>query len=182
MKNVGTESSKTYQDKLDNGFFKKYMSGIGIELGYKGYTNTETLLETSLGIDLDTPNYDGKHIPVGDNTQDYFYSSHVLEHIEDYKIAIKEWHRVIKPGGYIITVVPHRDLYEKKLELPSQFNGSHLRFYKTSDLVREFEESLPVNSFRVRHLRDNDLNHDYFAPSNIHASWLYEIEMVVQKL
>lgn len=180
---VGEESRKTYSNKIESGFFDTYMSGIGAEIGYAGYIpGVVPILENCTGYDLNTPGYDGKRIPVADCFYDYVYSSHCLEHIIDYAQAIKEWFRVVKAGGFIITVVPHRDLYEKRLCLPSIWNGDHKRFYTPSSLLREFEESLPVNSFRVRHLRDNDEGHNYSDPPTVHGRWLYEIELVIQKL
>lgn len=180
---VGEESSKSYQQKHDNGFFKKYMSGKGLDIGYAGYVEgTQPILDTAVGVDLNFPGYDGKTLPFPDASQDFVYSSHVLEHIEDYKNAIREWYRVTKVGGFIITVVPHRDLYEKKMSPPSRFNEGHLRFYTPASLLKEFEDSLPINTFRVRHLQDNDERHNYNDPPEVHGRWLYEIELVIQKI
>ena len=183
MRNVGEESRKTYLEKLSNGFFLKYMWSNGLDIGFSGYLpNVVPILHTAIGIDLTYPNYDGVKLPFPDNSQGYVYSSHVLEHISDYKQAIQEWYRVTKIGGYIICIVPHRDLYEKKLDLPSRYNGDHKRFYIPSSLLLEFESSLPYNSFRVRHLQDNDEGHDYNDPPEVHGKWLYEIELVLEKI
>lgn len=183
MRNVGGESRKTYLEKLSNGFFLKYMWGNGLDIGFSGYEpNVVSILAGAIGVDKDYPGYDGKTLPFSDNSQQFVYSSHCLEHIADYEQAIKEWFRVVKSGGYIITVVPHRDLYEKKTLLPSIWNQDHKRFYTTADLLLEFEESLPTNSFRVRHLQDNDKGHDYNTPQHEHSKGEYEIELVIQKL
>lgn len=183
MRNVGGESRKTYLEKLSNGFFLKYMYGNGLDVGFRGYEpDVVSILEGSIGIDMDYPGYDGKTLPFPDNSQQHVYSSHVLEHIDNYQQAIHEWFRVIKPGGYIVTVVPHRDLYEKKLNLPSRWNGDHKRFYTPASLLKEFEDTLPLNSFRVRHLQDNDKHHDYSTPVEKHSPGEYELELVIQKL
>lgn len=179
-----TESQKTYDSKILSGFFKKYMSGNGLDIGYKGneHQKGQPILSTAIGIDLDYPKYDGIHLPFESSSQDYAYSSHALEHISNYQSAIKEWYRVVKRGGFIITVVPHRDLYEKKLFLPSRFNPDHKRLYTPASFLKEFEDSLPINSFRVRHMKDNDEGHDYTQSSQEHSLWLYEIELVIQKI
>lgn len=183
MRKVGGESRKTYQEKLDNGFFDKYCKGNGLDIGFKGYEkDIVPILDSAIGLDLDYPGYDGKTLPFSDNSQGYVYSSHVLEHILDYYRTIVEWHRVTKVGGYIITIVPHRDLYEKKLDLPSIWNGDHKRFYTPASLLLEFELALPINSFRVRHLRDNDFGHDYNTPQKEHSHGGYEIELVIEKI
>jgi predicted SAM-dependent methyltransferase len=44
---------------------------------------------------------------------DFAYSSHTLEHIEDYAAALKEWWRVVKQGGYLILYLPDEDEYPK---------------------------------------------------------------------
>lgn len=179
---VGTESQKTFDEKMNSGFFIKYMNGRGLDIGYRGYDNANPILSTAIGIDLDYPGYDGKTLPFPDASQDYVYSSHCLEHVTDYKLFIQEALRVLKPYGYMITVVPHRDLYEKKLDLPSRWNGDHKRFYTSASLLKEFEDSLPINSYRIRHLHENDKGHDYTQSATEHSLWLYEIEVVVQKL
>lgn len=42
---------------------------------------------------------------------DFVFSSHLLEHIEDHKAALREWWRVLKPGGYLVLYLPHADYY-----------------------------------------------------------------------
>lgn len=42
---------------------------------------------------------------------DIVYSSHVLEHVNQYQVqtALKEFHRVLKPGGFALMFVPNLD-------------------------------------------------------------------------
>ena len=49
-----------------------------------------------------------KRLPFKDNTFDLIYASHVLEHIPWYKTeeVLKEWVRVLKPGGILEIWVP----------------------------------------------------------------------------
>lgn len=179
---IGEEASKSHYRRTESGFYDKYMSGIGLDIGYSGYTNSRPILDSAVGVDLKYPGYDGIHLPFDDESQNYVFSSHTLEHIKDYKSAIKEWYRVLKVGGYIVTIVPHQFLYEKKNNLPSKWNGDHKRFYTPAKLLSEFEESLEPNSYRVRHLLDNDEGHDYTKGPEHHGSWCYEIECVIEKL
>lgn len=46
-----------------------------------------------------------------DGSCDAVFSSHLLEHIEDYKAALKEWWRLVKVGGHLCLYLPHKDLY-----------------------------------------------------------------------
>lgn len=49
-----------------------------------------------------------KRLPFRDNTFDFIYASHVLEHLPWFKIpqVLKEWVRVLKPGGVLEVWVP----------------------------------------------------------------------------
>jgi len=46
-----------------------------------------------------------------DKSMDFVFSSHLLEHIEHFEDALREWWRVIKPGGHLVLYLPHRDFY-----------------------------------------------------------------------
>lgn len=50
--------------------------------------------------------YDGVHIPFENATFDIVFSSNVLEHIPHIREFQKEIHRVLKPGGRVVHVVP----------------------------------------------------------------------------
>jgi SAM-dependent methyltransferase len=183
VRNVGTESQRTYQNKLDSGFFDKYMSGVGLDIGYAGYVEGSlAILDTATGIDLGYPGYDGVNLPFTSESQDYVYSSHCLEHILHYKDSLYEWFRVLKIGGCLIITVPHQYLYEKKLNLPSVWNEGHLRFYTPSSLLKEIEESLQPNSYRVRLLEDGDFQFNYNVIPPAHSEGQYEITLVIQRI
>lgn len=49
----------------------------------------------------------GEDLPFEDNSQDYVVNSHVLEHFFDPIKTMEEWLRVVRPGGYILTILPH---------------------------------------------------------------------------
>jgi SAM-dependent methyltransferase len=183
---VGLESRKSYALKIANGFFDKYLAGSAIlEIGYKGGNDSAvTIVPQAIGIDLDYPGYDGTILPFPDESQDAIYTSHCLEHISDYKRVIKEWFRVLKTGGYLVIIVPHQYLFERRHELPSRIRD-HKRFYTPARLLQEIEEVLEPNSYRVRHLVDNDFEFDYsILPwENPHyVGGCYEIELVLEKI
>ena len=180
---VGEESTKSWIDKLNSGFWDKYCSGKGLDIGYAGYLdNRHAILPSAIGVGLDYPGYDGFRLPFEDTSQSYVFNSHVLEHIENYRQAIQEWFRVTKPRGHIVIVVPHRDLYERKSHPPSLWNEGHFRFYTPASLLKEIEDSLEPNSYRIRYLEDNDKDHTYGVPVEIHANGCYELTLVLEKL
>lgn len=60
----------------------------------------------SVSVDIVAP---GDAIPLSDESQDFVVSSHVLEHFPDPIKALKEWYRLIRSGGYIFMIIPHKE-------------------------------------------------------------------------
>src|SRR5205085_5847377 len=105
-----------------------------------------------------------------------------LEHIDHAPAAIRDWFRVLKVGGFLIILVPHQHLYERKVNPPSYWNADHRRFYTPACLMAEIEAALEPNTYRLRHLSDNDVGYSYSTPIDQHPSGSYEIELVVEKI
>ena len=42
-------------------------------------------------------------------TYDFLLSSHTIEHMANPLRALEEWQRVLKPGGILVVVIPHKD-------------------------------------------------------------------------
>lgn len=61
---------------------------------------------SALPVDIVAP---GDQLPLDDNSQDFVVSSHVLEHFSDPVGALLEWYRVVRPGGVIFMIVPHKE-------------------------------------------------------------------------
>jgi SAM-dependent methyltransferase len=81
------------------------------------------------------------------------FSSHCLEHMNDPKMALLEWWKLVEDGGSMIFIVPDEDLYEQGV-FPSLFNGDHkatftiskesswsTRSYNVLDLVKILENA-----------------------------------------
>gem|GEM_PF-781526 len=51
----------------------------------------------------------GDAIPRPNESQDFVVSSHVLEHFPNPIKALLEWDRLLRPGGVIFMIVPHKD-------------------------------------------------------------------------
>ena len=58
------------------------------------------------------------------NSFDVVFSSHCLEHMMDPREALKTWYSLVRPGGFLIIIVPDEDLYEQG-HFPSIFNSDH---------------------------------------------------------
>ena len=82
---------------------------------------------------------DLEHITEADASYDYVICSHVLEHVYDDRRALRELHRIIRPGGAVIVMVPVVEAWPETFEDPGVVDGSerellfgqadHLRMY-----------------------------------------------------
>ena len=62
----------------------------------------------------------GDDLPFKDNTLDYVFTSHVMEHFFDPIKAIEEHLRVTKTGGYAFMIIPHKErTYDHDREITS---------------------------------------------------------------
>jgi len=69
----------------------------------EGYLNVDR--DKYPGVDLVS---DVSKLPLPDNYADEVYASHILEHFSHAKTidVLKEWHRILKPGGMLKIAVP----------------------------------------------------------------------------
>lgn len=98
-----------------------YTRGLGLDLGcgaIKGFPHwigidnrkDTALFNVEMNPDLSVPDASDLKF-LASQQYDFIFSSHLLEHIEDYKKALKEWWRLVKPGGYLNLYLPHKDYY-----------------------------------------------------------------------
>ncbi|MCP4749325.1 MAG: class I SAM-dependent methyltransferase [Proteobacteria bacterium] len=82
-------------------------------------------------------------LPFADNSFDKVICSEVLEHIPDYKSALGEIKRVLKPGGILAASVPRFFpewiCWRLSLEYHSE-EGGHVRIFNAAQLRRDIEE------------------------------------------
>lgn len=193
---VGFESRKSYAWRVQNGFWSRYAAAAPgtpatalpkvLDIGFRGgIGHALPICEGAVGIELDTPGYDGLKLPVLSGSQDAVHASHVLEHVPDAIASLREWFRVLRPGGCLLIFVPHAFLYERKLPAavpPSNWSGEHLRGYSPKTLLADVEHALEPNTYRIRHLADCDCGYAYDLPPDQHPQGCLEIELVVQRI
>jgi len=112
----------------DSRFATRYFVGHGIDIG-GGHDSlalyTELFPLIRYVIIYDAPQGDAQMLAnVDDQTFDFLFSSHCLEHVRDPVEALANWIRVVKPGGHLVISVPDEDLYEQGV-WPSTFNTDH---------------------------------------------------------
>jgi ubiquinone/menaquinone biosynthesis C-methylase UbiE len=123
------EASKSAKRRYYSGnFSNKYFVGHGIDIGGKPdplgqYGEIFTRMQSVRVWDLEDG--DAQYMRgINNNTFDFVHASHCLEHMVDVQEALRNWIRILKPGGYIIITVPDEDMYEQGY-WPSQYNFDH---------------------------------------------------------
>jgi ubiquinone/menaquinone biosynthesis C-methylase UbiE len=46
---------------------------------------------------------------IEDGTYDFLLASHILEHVANPIKALKEWHRILRPGGSLLVLLPNKE-------------------------------------------------------------------------
>ena len=112
----------------DHRFATRYFVGHGIDVG-GGYDSLALFVELFPLIRnvviYDSPQGDAQKLANVDNESfDFLFSSHCLEHVYDATEALSNWIRVVRRGGHLVISIPDEDLYEQGV-WPSTFNSDH---------------------------------------------------------
>ena len=94
-------------------------------------------------------------IPLPENAVDAIMCTEVLEHIPDTISAIKEFARLIKPGGYLLITAPFVSFTHFA---PYHFTTGFSRFF--------YEKHLPDNGFEITDLQLNGNFFEFMAQEN----------------
>ncbi len=175
------ETSKARARRIRENFFEKYCQGQGLDIGYGG----DAITNKCRGWDIEDG--DGQTLEgVADKEFDFVYSSHLLEHMNSAGIALKNWWRVLKPGGYLILYIPERELYERKKTLPSRWNPEHKRYFLLDK--DELPDTVGIIPLIARCLSDYEImeakacneGHKIVA-EDVQSEGEYSIEVVLRK-
>lgn len=91
---------------------------------------------------------------------DGVFSSHYLEHVVNYKACLKEWWRVIKPGGYLTLYLPHKNLYPNIGTEGA--NPDHKHDFMPRDIIETMREVAPSWTLLENEVRDRDNEYSFF--------------------
>ena len=81
-------------------------------------------------------------IPFVNDSFDIIICNHVLEHVSDFKKALTELFRVLKPEGFVILQTPYSNLLNKNFEDKNIYSEDQREFfYGQKDHVRVFGKS-----------------------------------------
>jgi SAM-dependent methyltransferase len=178
------ETYKAHERRLRTGWFDRFapQDKGGIDIGPADDPLNQTFRRWELHPDGDATFMRG----VPDGVFNTVYCSHILEHLDEPLVGLQNWYRILKPGGHLVVIVPHRDLYEKRVELPSRWNPDHKWFWLPEtaeppctlsfrDTIREAIPDGELVSFTVLDEGFNDPGRD------AHSWGEYSIEAIVRK-
>ncbi len=166
---MSNETSKTKKIWTDSEV--KYLIGNGIDIG----CGKDPVFDTVQPFDLEhgDANRISEYIK---EPKDFVFSSHCLEHMKDPYLALKEWFKILKPGGYLFILVPDEDLYEQGV-FPSRFNSDHKWTFTISKSKSWSSKSINILEListvdaKLISLKLQDHNFDYAIYSHRSSYW-----------
>lgn len=127
---------------------------------------------------------------VPSDTYDFVYSSHTLEHVLDPVATLARWWKILKPGGYLVLVVPDEDMYERGV-WPPHFNTDHKHTFALakvsswSPVSRNVDELLRALAGEVIKIERVEENFIFDAPPQVDQTAVSiaecSIEAIVRK-
>lgn len=130
----------------------------------RDYRPSEYVKGDLLPSDPSIRQIDVTHIPFPPETFDLAICNHVLEHVDDHGTALRELHRVLKPGARLICQTPYAARLSTTFEDPAlQSDEDRLFFYGEEAHLRLFGADLPEI---IRHagFRGDLISHSKLLP------------------
>ncbi|HEX8845841.1 MAG TPA: class I SAM-dependent methyltransferase [Pyrinomonadaceae bacterium] len=138
---------------------------------YTGVDLTDAAVELArkrfelFGLQGEFRTADAENLDFADESFDLVYSHGVLHHTPDTVRAVREIHRVLKPGGRAVVMLYHRDSYNYRVNIRvlRRMGARLLKTERGLKLVHRLTRE-PVESLRehARHLKEDQRS--YLAP------------------
>jgi predicted SAM-dependent methyltransferase len=136
-------------------YAKKVCVGIGYDIGPK---KEEWAYPGSIPIDIDFDDiYHATNLP--SKNVDYIFSSHCLEHIDNWIYTIEYWLSCLKPGGILFMYLPDFSQYYWR-----PWNNRKHKHVFTPEIIKEFfkdnQKNCRVNKIFISGI---DLNNSFMV-------------------
>ena len=139
-----------------------FCQGYGLDLGFGGDPITTGAIRVDAPLPYATTG--SMSIQLGgdatrlhwfrDGVLDYIYSSHLLEDFEDTGSVLREWLRVLKPGGRLVLFCPDEQVYRKHCRETGQIYNEH---HKHADFSLEKVKGILLAIGGVQFLHETPL-------------------------
>ena len=115
-----------------------YCHGCGLDIASGG----DPVVPWAINFDLPEPEFStyrnnapafgpiqcrghAQNLPFDSDSFDFVFSSHLLEDFEDWTPLLKEWVRVLKPGGHLVLLIPDKELWHQAMLRGQPPNDAH---------------------------------------------------------
>lgn len=170
----------------------EFTKGVGIEVG----CGLNKIHSAAIGVNIVLSDSDfgypfgaqikadGMRLPwFSDNSLDYVFSSHCLEHFYEPETALIEWTRVLRIGGHLVMILPHKKFYPN-IGQPNA-NRDHKHDFLPSDIKEMIDKFGRYELIRIdtlhEKLKDNKIALSE-APKYGHPSLNFSFEVVAKKI
>jgi predicted SAM-dependent methyltransferase len=133
-----------------------FCTGYGVDLGFGG----DPIAEHAICVDRVLPYAEvgGKRVQLGgdaknlywfrDGVLDFVYSSHLLEDFEGTEETLREWLRILKPGGNLVLYCPNEQRFREYCNKTGQpYNKNHRHPNFNLAYVKEILAGLGEDNF-----------------------------------
>ena len=151
--------NKVYPEFQTKGFASKFCFQFAIEvcegIGYDiGCMKKEWSFPNSIPIDLSFNNgYDANDLP--DELVDYIFSSHCLEHLNNWVKTLDYWYEKLKIGGVLFLYLPD---YSQEYWRPWN-NRKHLNMF-SPEIIKDY---LTHKNYKNIFVSQSDLNNSFMS-------------------
>lgn len=152
---------ETYPEFQAKGNAAKFAMPFALEvckgLGYDiGYGRPEWKMPHAIGIDPNCPaslkGFDAMNLP--DPQVDFIFSSHCLEHLDNWIEALDYWWSKLKIDGVMFLYLPH---FNQKYWRP--WNNRKHKHALTPEIIKAYFDKLPATCF----ISEEDLNSSFMV-------------------
>lgn len=145
-----------------------YCQGAGVDIASQG----DAVVPWAMSFDLPEPEFSryssgqpakgpihlrghAEKLPFDGGSLDFVYSSHLLEDFADPLPILAEWTSCVRIGGYIVILVPDKELWNAAIAKGQPPNCAHQHEYRVGELSEIF--TTYFGHFEIIHDRLTDL-------------------------